>query len=156
MDLGYSFTGTDSLVRKLQRGGAIGEDELEKALEASTLKIKALAILSISRGSRTGRVYKQNKAGGQHQAAGPGEPPKTQSGLLVSQITQEKVSNKEYNVGSRSRAPHGAWQEFGTGGKNRMPAHPWLGPAVKASKQFIEGRMKTALKNVAKRMSHER
>lgn len=93
-------------------------------LEAAT-DTHSNAVKSISGGSRAGKKYKATKAGKIHTASAPGEPPKTDTGALVSGITLEKEPYG-YSVGSRPKAPHGFWLEFGT---SKMDPRPWLRPA---------------------------
>lgn len=104
-------------------------------LEGATMTHK-FAVESIQAGGRSGRVYFKTKEGVAHVAAAPGEPPKTDTGQLVENITLEKEGSG-YTVGSRKGAPHGFWQELGT---SRMSAHPWLGPAFERMMNAIRGK----------------
>lgn len=85
------------------------------------------AVLSIQQGpKRKGRHYPRGKK--VHIASAPGQPPKTDTGNLVSNITVQKEGFADYSVGSRSNAPYGFWLEFGT---SKMLPRPWLMPATK-------------------------
>lgn len=97
--------------------------ELNKLLALSAIETQKNAVHSIQTGARTGKIYKRRTV--THQASAPGEPPKTDRGILVSNITVEKES-KGYTTGSRKGAPHGFWMEFGT---SKVKARPWLQPA---------------------------
>lgn len=96
---------------------------MNKALAKAAIETHSTAVKSIQTGSRTGKIYQRKTI--THQASAPGEPPKTDTGALVRNVTLEK-EKKGYTVGSRKGAPHGFWLEFGT---SKVKARPWLQPA---------------------------
>ena len=77
----------------------------------------------------TYQKYQQRR---EHIASAAGEAPASDTGFLVSQITQE-VSNKVGKV--ISSAPYSAALEFGT---TTMAARPFLQPALKKSQNKIK------------------
>lgn len=99
---------------------------LDKLLFTMAVDTKAISIQSIQQGSRSGRVYKRGSI--THQASAAGEPPKTDKGNLVQNITFQKDGKLNYSAGSRRGAPYGAWLELGT--RNIRP-RPWLSSAYK-------------------------
>lgn len=103
--------------------------------EAATTTHK-LAVDSIRKGARTGNLYGRWGNKKLHQASGPGEVPKSDTGTLVQNITLEK-EGKGYTVGSRKGAPHGFWLEFGT---SNMAPRPWLVPAFQKMMETIRGK----------------
>lgn len=104
-------------------------------LEAATITHR-LAVDSIRSGSRTGKTYFKTKEKIPHVASAPGEQPKTDSGILLQNLTIEK-DGSGYTVGSRKGAPHGFWLEFGT---SRMKSRPWLVPAFNNMLNAIRGK----------------
>ncbi len=81
--------GADSLRKKLARFPEVSRTEVGKAVATSLVEVHGDAQRTILRGSRSGRVYKKPKSTRTHQASAPGEPPKTDSGRLVSSISIE-------------------------------------------------------------------
>ncbi|NTV60628.1 MAG: hypothetical protein HGA77_04895 [Chlorobiaceae bacterium] len=104
---------------------------LFKAYLKGAVKVQNEARKSIQQGGRSGRIYRKNR-GKYHQAAGPGEPPKTDTGIMVSSIAIEPEENWVL-VGSGLK--YAKVQEFGT---SNMPAHPWLVPALEKNRREIE------------------
>lgn len=109
--------------------------ELNKLLAEAAINTHSEAVKSIQQGGRSGAVYKRRSV--THQASSPGEPPKTDTGNLVTNITMEKTGNA-YTVGSRKGAPYGFWLEFGT---SRMKARAWLQPAFDKMVKAMGGRL---------------
>ena len=104
-----------------------GANELDRAVHKGAKLIEGEAKRGISRGGRSGNVYRRGK-GVTHVASAPGELPKTDTGELVANITTERVKEGSYTVGSRRNAPQGFWLEVKApqdGGR------PWLRPTVK-------------------------
>lgn len=117
--------GQDEYKKAVQAAVADGKKTVGQILLDSAVMCHKFAVDSIRTGARTGRTYYKTKAKIPHKAAAPGEPPKSDTGVLLANITLEKESNG-YTVGSRKGAPWGFWQEVGTA---FMKAHPWLTPA---------------------------
>jgi HK97 gp10 family phage protein len=133
------------------------EKELEKQIKLAAINTGKIARDSIQRGSKTGNVYTHTfvtmngqaipiapRAGqnlsATHQASAKGEAPATDTGRLVSSITQEQSGDNEWIVGSR--VDYSKWLEFGT---RKIGERPFLRPALtKAGKEF-EKRMLKAL-----------
>lgn len=106
--------------------------QLGQLLAKMAFSTHAEAVKSIQMGGRSGRVYRRKSV--THQASAPGEPPKTDTGQLVRNVTIENQGGMEYTVGSRKGAPHGFWLEFGT---RFIRPRPWLKPAFdKTIKKF--------------------
>lgn len=108
-------------------------------LDAATMTHK-IAVDLIRDGARSGIVYLKTKKKIPHVASAPGEPPKSDTGTLVQNITIEKIGTKSgdgYTVGSRKGAPHGFFLEFGT--HNMMP-RPWLSVALNRMQEAMKGK----------------
>lgn len=110
----------NALINKMRRNG---DDRLQKMLFEGALNTKSEAARSIQAKQSSGRTYQRRTV--RHTASLPNNPPNTDTGALVRNITTKKIA-KGYDVGSRAGAPHGFWLEFGT---SQMAARPWLKPA---------------------------
>lgn len=109
------------------------DGSLEKWLADGAITTQSLAQQSILSRLSKGKIYERK--GIQHTASAPGNPPNSDSGALVSNITVEKIKGG-YDVGSRKGAPWGLFLEFGT---VKMLPRPWLTPAYeKAVAQLME------------------
>jgi len=162
--IGFKFKGVENVIRSLSTVSKIAHEEFDRAAVECVLEIQKNAKLTLAQGGRSGKIYefyfRRNKKTGHiypykrravpHQAAGPGEPAKQDSGALGRSITYKKLGPFRYDVGSRTRAPHGVWQELGT---SNMPAHPWLRPAFNKSLKYIQDRMDAAITRTVQRSS---
>jgi HK97 gp10 family phage protein len=116
------------------------EKELGEQVMLAAINTANIARKSIQQGPKTGITYEKYKPRRTHQASAKGQAPATDTGALVSSITQEKTGDTEAIVGSR--IIYSKWLEFGT---RHMGERPFLRPALaKASKEF-EKRMLKAL-----------
>jgi hypothetical protein len=125
-----------SLVERIKKNAP---EKLNAALFEGGLQTQNEAKRSIQSHQSSGVPYK--RGGVVHVASAPDNPPNTDTGNLVNNITLQKIHGG-YDVGSRDGAPYGAALEFGT---SRMLPRPWLVPAatfgVKAMRDFAK-RMK--------------
>lgn len=137
-----SLLGTVRLIRKINNMASLVEKAAMETVKVGAVKIEGDAKTLIQRGSRTGVTTKSTKGGRAHKASAAGEPPKTDSGQLVRNITSEvKRGGKSATVGSRTPAPHGLFLEFGT---THISPRPWLRPTYTKNIPFIN---KTFKKN---------
>ena len=101
--------------------------ELPKRVDASlftgSLDTMNEAKKSIQAHQSSGNVYSRGSI--THTASTAGNPPNSDTGNLVKNITIQKIKGG-YDVGSRKGAPYGVHLEFGT---SKMAARPWLTPA---------------------------
>jgi len=124
-DMRVEIKGTDEFMREVYKTVSEGKKTVGALLlEAATITHKE-AVNSIRKGPRSGILYGRWGSRKLHQASAPGEAPKSDTGVLIQNITIEKEGTG-YTVGSRKGAPHGFWLEFGT---SKMFARPWLVPA---------------------------
>lgn len=134
-----TIKGDKELLRLFEKAKRLNVTALDRVLSKSAYKVHENAITSIQGGSRSGRVYKRrDKDTGNlitHQASAPGEPPKTDGGDLVKNITVNKHIKASYDVGSRKGAGYGFWLEMGT---SKMLPRPWLKPALRKSLKDID------------------
>jgi hypothetical protein len=118
------------LISNLQKAG---DNQLAKMLAEGAFSTENEAKRSIQGHQSAGATYKRR--GVMHTASRPGNPPNTDTGNLVNNITVNKIAGG-YDVGSRAGAPYGLWLEYGT---LRIAPRPWLRPVFeKVIKQLVE------------------
>lgn len=112
-----------------------------KTMESATRLVMNHAIESISKGGR-GRAYPR-KDGPPHIASAPGDPPATDTGELIRNITMnvKKGMNGELIGQIISGAPYSAHLEFGT---TQMEKRPFLQPALRSNRNKIIAKFKKA------------
>ena len=120
--------------RELKRRGHNVEDLLDKEVLKTAIDTANISRKSIQRGIKTGTTYQKYEPRRTHRASAEKEPPATDTGRLVSSITQKRTGHAEAEVGSD--VVYSKFLEFGT---PDMGERPWLRPALKkAGKQFEE------------------
>ena len=87
-----TIEGLPNLERKLKRLGIDVDRTMDKAIASVSLKVESEAKKLISRGERSGRTYKRRSV--THRASAPYEPPKTDTGNLVRNITTVFINRK--------------------------------------------------------------
>lgn len=118
---------TDDLLEKMKDLESKARKEIEDAVAAGTLAIHAEAVRSINAHMSSGATY------GKHTASKPGNPPNTDTGVLVKSIEFEiDKQNLEGIVGTNLK--YGVDLEFGT---SKMEARPWLSRAFKVKAEEI-------------------
>jgi len=126
--------GRDRLNAKFRRLPVDQVTGVGRAVALSALEVQGEARKSIQRGRRTGVIVR--KGGKRHQRSAPGEPPKTDTGRLVSNIFAILDANQlGAEIGTDIR--YGRHLEFGT---RKMQPRPWLHPAFERMKPRIAKR----------------
>jgi len=120
------------------------KNELPKRLDAAlltgSLDTMNEAKKSIQAHQSSGNTYTRRSV--THTASTAGNPPNSDTGNLVDNITIKKI-NGGYDVGSRKGAPYGVHLEFGT---SKMAARPWLTPAFYLALEKLKTKMIKRLK----------
>lgn len=138
--LNIKLTGILSDKRALNKMVDNVEELLDKEVMKSAIETANIARKSIQQGPKTGITYQKYNPRRTHRASAKGEAPATDTGALVSSITQEKTGEAEAIVGSR--IIYSKWLEFGT---QQIDERPFLRPALKKAKENWEKRMLKAL-----------
>ena len=110
--------------------------DVDQILAAGAIETQSAAQQSILSHLSKGEIYKRGSI--THQASTAGNPPNSDTGTLVKNITVEKIKGG-YDVGSRKGAPWGLWLEFGT---SKVAARPWLLPAYEKAIKSVINRFK--------------
>lgn len=112
---------------------------IQGVIDSSAQNIRNHAIRSIKNSPATGRTYKRGNIA--HTASSAGNPPKTDTGNLVSSISAS-VGELEAEIGAY--ANYSSHLEFGT--KN-MKARPFMFPALEQERKTFKNRMDRAMKS---------
>ena len=85
----------------------------------------------------TGRLYEKYEPRRSHRASAPNQPPASDTGFLVSQITMDVDVKPNGTVVGQiiSAAPYSKALEFGT---TQMTERPFMQPALEKNKRKIE------------------
>jgi HK97 gp10 family phage protein len=148
VDLQFKVEGIERLRRATKNAEVYFRDELVIALDASARHVKQKAVVSISRGQKSGRIYRVG--GVNRRASAPGEAPANQTGRLVNSITTSVLKNTLHAViyAGRGLANYARALEFGTA---EMEARPFFFPAVESSRAWIQKRLAEAVNRAIKR-----
>lgn len=119
------------------------ENKVEQYITRGTLMVQNTAKESILKGG-TGRTYEKYNPRRTHVASAPNQPPASDTGFLVSNITMNV--KKEVNgvvVGQViSSAPYSQALEFGT---TTMTERPFMQPALQKNKSKIKALFKKGI-----------
>lgn len=118
-------------------------EHLDFILNKAAEDTRTEAVRSINAHETKGTTYQRGTVS--HTASLPNNPPNTDTGNLVKNITKTQIE-KGYETGSRKDAPYGLWLEFGT---RKISPRPWLTPAynrtIEKLKQSIQRRLNDGL-----------
>ena len=114
---------------------------VEEATKFSVLDVETEAKRMVQRGPASGAVVQKYQPRRVHRQSAPGQPPATDTGFLVANITHEIDRDK---LGGKvvSRAGYSVFLEFGT---RAMAARPFLLPALRSMRKRIRKRYTKAL-----------
>ena len=112
------------------------ENKLKSYVSRATLMVEGTAKESIQKGG-TGILYEKYKPRRSHRASAPNEPPATDTGFLVSNISMnvKKEPNGVIIGQVISSAPYSEHLEFGT---TNMTARPFMQPALEKNRRKIQ------------------
>ena len=130
------------LISRLKKLSASSQLPVKQTMLKSAKKIQNESKKLISKGSRTGVVYYRGEISSRRSA--PGEPPKTDTGVLVSSINKIKRNDGfAYTIGSFVKY---AWYlEFGKKDNKILP-RPWLQPTFLKNKKNITRNIRKSVK----------
>jgi len=112
------------------------EKHLKGLVQRSTTLVEGTAKESIASGSPSGRTYEKYNPRRTHTASAAGQPPATDTGFLVQNITSQVKSEGTKVIGQIvASAPYAKPLEFGT---TQMSARPFMQPALNKNKPKIK------------------
>jgi len=111
------------------------DNKVRAYVTRATRLVQNTAKESIMKGG-TGIEYKKYEPTRNHRASAPNEPPASDTGFLVSQITMKvkKLANGSIEGSIISAAPYSKALEYGT---TKMTARPFMQPALEKNKRKI-------------------
>jgi hypothetical protein len=166
-----SVQNTDAVQKALRQFGEKAENEIEKAVVLTALKvhddvkeaikspvktghlyyrIPGNEYMTIRQGSEDGPIVAVFRASGKqnlsltHRASAPGEAPANDTGLLFSSIYFKQPSKLTAEIGSR--LPYAYWLEYGT--KKIKPRPSWV-PATQKNIPLFQKLVDAALRRAA-------
>lgn len=112
------------------------EGKLRSLVGQAANLVRNTAVESINQGAKTGITYEKYNPRRTHTASADGEPPATDTGLLVNNIVViMDIAAKGLTANVESRADYSAFLEFGT---SKMGARPFLQPALEENRAKIK------------------
>lgn len=136
MKASVTIEGDRELQRQFEKIKKQSPEKLRGLLFAGAESTRTEAVTSINSSQSQGREYRRGNV--THIASTAGNPPNTDRGDLVRNITTEPIQGG-FDVGSRASAPHGLWLEFGT---LKIAPRPWLTPAYKKAVNVVRNLLK--------------
>ena len=126
-----------------KRATTIAKKNVVNVVTRATMMVQNTAKKSISKGG-TGQLYQKYEPRRSHRASAPNQPPATDTGFLISQITMDvDVKTNGSVVGQIiSSAPYSKALEYGT---TNMTARPFMQPALQKNKRKIENLFKKGI-----------
>ena len=111
------------------------DNKVRAYVTRATRLVQNTAKESIMKGG-TGIEYKKYEPTRNHRASAPNEPPASDTGFLVSQITMKvkKLANGSIEGSIISAAPYSKALEYGT---TQMTERPFMQPALEKNKRKI-------------------
>jgi len=115
---------------------------VKRAIALGAVAVRNTAVNSIQNSPRGGGEYTRYNPRRVGRASGPGEPPATDTGFLVSNIAH-KIDSDGLGADIESNADYSGALEFGT---SRMEARPYLQPALEENRRKIRDSLERALR----------
>ena len=138
MSINLRITNLDAFNKKLNK--KLKDNKVKTYVTRASLMVQNTAKESITKGG-TGILYQKYEPRSSHRASAPNEPPASDTGFLVSQITMNVDKKADGSVVGQiiSAAPYSAHLEFGT---TQMEARPFMQPALEQNRRKIHAMFK--------------
>lgn len=146
MKVSIELTGGERVVRDLEAFGIGVQREVSRIVQGAAFNIEATAKRSIQRSPGTGNIYELYNPRRTHKASSPGNPPRTDTGALVSSITHE-VSPDKLTAVVYSSLKYAWYLEYGT---VKMDARPFFAPALANERPKFEAALDRIVDQAAK------
>mgnify|MGYP003677199091 CR=1 FL=1 len=134
MSVDLKITNLKAFNKKLNK--TLKDNKVKEYVTRGTMMVMNTAKESISKGG-TGQLYEKYEPRRSHRASAPNEPPATDTGFLISQITMKVKAHKNGVVEGSiiSAAPYSKALEYGT---TQMTERPFMQPALQKNKRKIQ------------------
>lgn len=138
MSIDLKITNLKAFNKKLNK--RLTDNKVKEYVTRGTMMVQNTAKESIMKGG-TGKLYEKYEPRRSHRASAPNEPPASDTGFLVSQITMDVDVKPNGTVVGQiiSAAPYSKHLEFGT---TNMTERPFMQPALQKNKRKIEAMFK--------------
>lgn len=138
MSIDLKITNLKAFNKKLNK--RLTDNKVKEYVTRGTMMVQNTAKESIMKGG-TGKLYEKYEPRRSHRASAPNEPPASDTGFLVSQITMNVDVKPNGTVVGQiiSAAPYSKHLEFGT---TNMTERPFMQPALQKNKRKIESMFK--------------
>ena len=114
----------------------IPKRNLRRACQRAADVVRNEAVQSITGGSKTGDTVRKYNPTRTHTQSAAGEPPASDTGFLVANITATTKAEGKKIIGEvKASAPYAVHLEFGT---TAMQARPFLQPALEKNSKKIQ------------------
>ena len=135
------ITNLKAFNKKLQ--ATLDDNKVKEYVTRGTLMVQNTAKQSIMAGG-TGKTYQKYEPRRTHTASAPNQPPASDTGFLVSQITMNVDVKANGTVVGQiiSAAPYSKHLEFGT---VHMTERPFMQPALMKNKKKIQAMFKKGI-----------
>jgi len=141
MSIDLKIDNLGSFNKKLNKH--LKDNKVKEYVTRATLMVQNTAKKSITAGG-TGITYEKYEPRRTHTASAPNQPPASDTGFLVSQITMKVKTHSNGSVEGSiiSAAPYSKALEFGT---TNMTERPFMQPALEKNRRKIEGLFKKGI-----------
>lgn len=141
MSIDFKIKNLEEFNKKLNK--KLNENKVKEYITRGTGQVMNTAIKSI-RGGGTGITYQKYEPRRTHIASAPNQPPASDTGFLISNITMKVDVKQNGSVVGQviSSAPYSKHLEFGT---TNMTERPFMQPALQKNKRKIEALFKKGI-----------
>lgn len=142
----FEVVNEENVRKELERKGPELAAAMDGVIKKGALRVANRIVRTLQKGGRSGRTYPRGD-GKTHQASAPGEPPKSDTGFLASQVKPTPTRKDGFVIGASVvvSANYAGFLEFGT---SRMDKRPYVRPAIALETPAIRNEAKKAIKRV--------
>lgn len=141
MSIKFKIKNLDEFNKKIN--DRLKKNKVKEYVTRGTMMVQNTAKQSIMKGG-TGRIYEKYEPRRSHRASAPNQPPASDTGFLVSNITMDVDVKADGSVVGQiiSSAPYSKHLEYGT---TNMTERPFMQPALQKNKRKIQAMFKKGI-----------
>ena len=136
-----TVVGSVEIQANLNKISTAAKQLISHAVFKGVADVEKEAKMSIQRGGKSGIVYQRYSPKRTHRSSAPGEPPASDTGILVNNI-KRKMDMDKLGGEIRSRAAYSKYLEYGT---SKMMPRPYMFPALEKHRGKIKTRINRAV-----------